>query len=67
MTIIHYCCCALSGYLASPTRWILASLGALPPNWRGTLSESNRTKGFDSLVKAGRGEELWTALRKIVQ
>ena len=46
---------------------ILASLGALPPNWRGTLSESIERKAFDSLVKARRSEELWIELRKIVQ
>ena len=46
---------------------ILASLGALPPNWRGTLSESIERKAFNSLVKAGRSEELWVELRKIVQ
>ena len=46
---------------------ILASLGALPPNWRGTLSESIERKAFDSLVKAGRGEELWSELNKVVQ
>ena len=53
----------------SPTQriGILASLGALPPNWSGTLSESIERKVFDSLVKEGRGEELWTELRKIVQ
>lgn len=43
---------------------ILASFGALPPNWNGTLSESIERKAFDSLVKAGRSEELWTELRK---
>lgn len=46
---------------------ILASLGALPPDWRGTLSESIERKAFDSLVQEGRGEELCTALHKIVQ
>ena len=46
---------------------ILASLGTLPPNWNRTLSESIERKAFDSLVKAGRSEELWTEFRKIVQ
>ena len=46
---------------------ILTSLGALPTNWRGTLSESIERKAFDSLVKSGRGDELWIELRKIVQ
>ena len=46
---------------------ILVSLGALPPNWSGRLSESIERKAFDSLVKEGRSEELWTELRKIVQ
>ena len=46
---------------------ILASLGALPPNWKGTLSESFERKAFDGLVQAGRSEELWTELRKIMQ
>ena len=45
---------------------ILASLGTLPPNWNGTLSESIERKAFDSLVREGRSEELWTELYKIV-
>ena len=45
---------------------ILASLGALPPNWKGTLSESFERKAFDGLVKAGRSDELWIELRKLV-
>lgn len=45
---------------------ILTSLGSLPPDWRGTLSESIERKAFDSLVKAGRSEELWEELHKIV-
>ena len=45
---------------------ILASLGALPPNWKGTLSEPFERKIFDGLVKAGRSDELWIELRKIV-
>ena len=46
---------------------ILASLGALPPNWKGTLNESFERKAFDGLVQAGRSDELWTELRKIMQ
>lgn len=46
---------------------IFTLLGALPPNWSGTLSESNERKAFDSLVKAGRSEELWIELRKMTQ
>ena len=46
---------------------ILASLGALPPNWRGTLSESFERKAFDRLVKEGRSDDLWVELRKLVQ
>ena len=44
---------------------ILASLGALPPNWPGTLSETFERKAFDRLVKEGRSNELWIELRKI--
>ena len=44
---------------------ILASLGALPPNWKGTLSEPFERKAFDGLVKAGRSDELWMEIRKI--
>ena len=46
---------------------ILASLGALPLDWKGTLSEPFERKAFDGLVKAGRSDELWIKLRKIVQ
>ena len=46
---------------------ILASLGALPPNWKGTLSESFERKAFDGLVKAGRSDKLWIEIRKIVR
>ena len=46
---------------------ILASLGALPPNWQGTLSETFERKALDGLVKAGRSNELWIELRKIVR
>ena len=46
---------------------ILASLGALPPNWKGTLSEPFERKAFDGLVKAGRSDELLMEIRKIVQ
>jgi predicted MPP superfamily phosphohydrolase len=46
---------------------ILVSLGALPPNWSGVLSESIERKALDSLVKAGRSEELWAEFHKIVQ
>ena len=46
---------------------ILASLGALPLDWKGTLSEPFERKAFDGLVKAGRSDELWIELRKIVQ
>ena len=45
---------------------ILASLGALPPNWKGALNESFERKAFDGLVKAGRSDELWIELRKLV-
>ena len=45
---------------------ILAFLGALPANWKGTLSESFERKAFDGLVKAGRSDELWIELRKLV-
>lgn len=45
---------------------ILASLGTLPPNWNGTLSESVERKAFDSLLREGRSEELWTELYKIM-
>ena len=46
---------------------ILASLGALPPNWNGALSESFERRAFDGLVKAGRSGELWVELRKLLQ
>ena len=46
---------------------ILASLGALPPNWKGTLSEPFERKALDGLVKAGRSDELWIELRKIAR
>ena len=46
---------------------ILTSLGALPPNWTGTLSESFERKAFDGLVEAGRSDELWIELRKLVR
>ena len=46
---------------------ILASLGTLPSNWNGTLSESIERKAFDSLVSAGRSEEIWAELDKIVR
>ena len=46
---------------------ILASLGALPPNWKGELSESFERKAFDGLVKAGRSDELRSELCKLVQ
>ncbi len=44
---------------------ILASLGTLPPNWNGELSESIERKAFDSLVKGGRSKELRAELDKI--
>ena len=44
---------------------IFASLGTLPSDWNGTLSESVERKAFDLLVKAGRSEELWAELGKI--
>ena len=46
---------------------ILASLGALPPDWKGLLSESFERKVFDGLVKAGRSDDLWIELHKLVQ
>ncbi len=45
---------------------ILSSLGALPPSWKGRLSEPFERNAFDSLVKAGRSEELWAQLRGIL-
>ena len=45
---------------------ILANLGALPPDWTGTLSESIERKAFDGLVEAGRSEELQSALGEIL-
>jgi len=45
---------------------ILASLSALPPNWKGRLSEPFERSAFDSLVKAGRSEELWAELQGIL-
>ena len=46
---------------------ILASLGALPPNWQGTVSETFERQALDGLVRAGRSDELWIELRKIVR
>ena len=46
---------------------ILVSLGGLPPNWSRMLSESIERKAFDSLVNAGKSEELWVELHQIVQ
>ncbi len=46
---------------------ILTSLGALPQNWNERSSESIERKAFDSLVRAGRSEELCTKLYKIMQ
>ena len=46
---------------------ILVSLGALPPDWTGTLSESFERKAFDTLVKEGRSEELQSALCKMLR
>ena len=45
---------------------ILSSLGALPPSWKGRLSEPFERNAFDSLVRAGRSEELWAQLRGIL-
>ena len=46
---------------------ILVSLGALPPDWTGTLSESFERKAFDRLVREGRSDELRDALCGILQ
>ena len=46
---------------------ILAHLGALPPNWAGTLNESFERQAVDKLVDAGKSDELWSEIRKIVQ
>ena len=46
---------------------ILAVLGAIPPDWKGTLNESTERRAFDALVKAGRSDEIWTELNKIAQ
>jgi len=53
----------------SPTQriGILATLGALPPNWKGRLSEPFERNAFDSLVKAGRSDELWALLQGILK
>lgn len=48
-------------------RRILTSLGALPSDWTGTLSEALERKAFDRLVKEGRSNELRSALCKILQ
>jgi predicted phosphodiesterase len=46
---------------------ILSSLGALPPNWKGRLSEPFERGAFDNLVKEGKSEELWKHLREILE
>ena len=46
---------------------ILAFLGALPPNWKGTLSESFERQAFDRLVREGRSNDLWIELRKLLR
>ena len=45
---------------------ILASLGALPSEWEGTLNETVERKAFDSLVKAGRSSEISIQIDEIV-
>ena len=46
---------------------ILAALGALPSDWQGTLNETIERRAFDRLVEAGRSEELWSELHKIIE
>ena len=45
---------------------ILTKLGALPPEWKGSMSETLQRQAFDSLVEAGRSKELWTEVRKLI-
>ena len=45
---------------------ILAALGALPPDLHGAVNETMERRAFDSLVKAGRSEELWNELNKTI-
>lgn len=44
----------------------LASLGALPPNWNGALSEPFERRAFDGLVTAGRSNEIWNVIKEIL-
>ena len=45
---------------------ILAALGALPPDLQGAVNETMERRAFDSLVKAGRSEELWNEIYKTI-
>lgn len=45
---------------------ILAALGALPPTWQGTLSEPFERMALDELIKAGRGDEVWSRINAIL-
>ena len=45
---------------------ILVSLGAIPKDWTGTLSESFERNAFDELVKDGRTGELQNAIHRIL-
>ena len=45
---------------------ILATLGALPPDLQGAVNETMERRAFDSLVKAGRSDELWSELSKAI-
>ena len=45
---------------------ILTKLGALPPEWKGSMSESLQRQAFDRLVAAGRSKDLWTEVRKLI-
>lgn len=46
---------------------ILVALGALPPDLQGAVNETMERRAFDSLVKAGRSEELWNELCKTIE
>ena len=45
---------------------ILATLGALPPDFQGVVDETMERRAFDKVVTAGRSEELCSELRKAI-
>ncbi|MCY4312176.1 MAG: hypothetical protein OXD44_00475, partial [Gammaproteobacteria bacterium] len=46
---------------------ILAGLGAIPPDFEGTVNETLERRAFDSLIRAGRSDELFSTLCNVMQ